>query len=478
MKSYLKKTFIELIVVSICFSCSPHISLSKSSEKRFTFFVLGDWGTKGGAQQIAVARQMIVQSKLVDLSMIATVGDNFYETGVQSIKDEHWQLSYEKVYKELTKKFPWYVSLGNHDYRGNIQAQIEYHAVNANWNMPSRPQIFPLTVASSSGYYNRTVNAVTTQKNGIEVSLTGAVLKNPKGLNWNILANYSTYKETLKQIYGDETSIYLPGPDHVFNIGDRLDGYYGYNYLRSIDGQIIQSSTGVPLTSPTGTNNKKLLGYTNPDFVWGINNQFAYKNFSFSFQFDGRVGGVIYDQVYAYATNSGNQIETTKGAYGEARLKEWQSTNNSTKTATPYFVGPGVTIVSGTPKFDASGNISNDKELSFAPNTKAVTVQTYAQSLFNNNIDEEFLTSKTYMKLREVIVGYSIPSRILDNVKFIKNASISLVGRNLLYFAQRKDFDLDQYAAGYNAASGSTLKNPGLQSATTRRYGVNLNITF
>lgn len=47
------------------------------------------------------------------------------------------------------------------------------------------PQIFPLTVASSSGYYNRTVNAVTTQKKGYEVALTGAVLKNPKGLNWN-----------------------------------------------------------------------------------------------------------------------------------------------------------------------------------------------------------------------------------------------------------------------------------------------------
>lgn len=292
------------------------------------------------------------------------------------------------------------------------------------------------------------------------------------------MANYSTYKETLKEIYAGETSIYLPGPDHVFNIGDRLDGYYGYNYLRSPDGQIIQSSTGVPLTSPTGTNNKKFLGNTNPDFVWGLNNQFSYKNLSFSFQFDGRVGGVIYDQVYAYATNSGNQIETTQGAYGEARLKEWQSTNNGTKTATPNFVGQGVTIVSGTPKFDASGNISNYKELTFAPNTKAVTVQTYTQSLFNNNIDEQFLTSKTYMKLREVIIGYSIPSRILDDVKFIKHASLSLVGRNLLYFAERKDFDLDQYGAGYNAASGSTLRNPGLQSATTRRYGVNLNITF
>lgn len=339
------------------------------------------------------------------------------------------------------------------------------------------PQIFQLPVASSSGYYSQLVNAVTTQKKGVEVSLTGSVLRNPKGLNWDVLANYSTYKETLKDIYQGEGSIYLSGPDHVFQTGDRLDGYYGYNFLRSPDGQIIQSSTGVPLTAPTGTSNKKLLGYTNPDFVWALNNKFAYKNLTFSFQFDGRVGGVIYDQVYAYAMNAGNQLETTTSAFGEARLKEWQSTSNGTQAPTPYYVGQGVMIIGGTPKFDANGYISNYKDLTFAPNTKAVTVQTYAQSLYNNNIDEYFLTSKTYVKLREVILGYSLPEKWLGN-KLIKGASFSLVGRNLLYWAERKDFDLDQYAAGYNAASGSTLRNPGLQTATTRRYGFNINLTF
>ncbi len=339
------------------------------------------------------------------------------------------------------------------------------------------PQIFPLPVASSSGYSSQVANAVTTQKQGWEVALAGSVLKNPAGFNWDVLANWSTYKETLKKIYENETSIYLVGPNHVFHNGDRLDGYYSYNFLRSPDGQIIHSSTGTPLTRPSGTSTLQFMGNTNPDYVWALNNRFSYKNFNFSFQFDGRVGGVIRDQVYAYALSSGNQVETVQGDVGAARLKEWQSTALGTKAPTPAYVGPGVAVVGGTVTFDANGNISNMSELQFAPNTKAVTVQTYVQGTYNSGIEEPYMVSKTYAKLREVIIGYTIPARILG-AGFIKAANVSLVGRNLLYFAQRKDFDLDQYAEGYSASSRTTQRNPSLQSATTRRFGVNINLTF
>ena len=355
------------------------------------------------------------------------------------------------------------------------------------------PGIFALPVAASSGFSAQIANALTTKKAGWEVALNGTVLQHPEGLSWDVLANWSTYKETLEGIYGDEQSIYLPGPDHVFSIGDRLDGYYSYNFLRSPDGQIINGTTkvtdpatgqvsyaqlGTPLTRPGGTNTKQLLGYTNPDYVWGITNRFSYKSFNFSFQVDGRVGGVIRDQVYAYALNSGNGIETVTGAVGAARLAEWQSTKLGTVAPTPAYVGPGVSV-NGTVKFDANGNITNYGELQFVPNTKAVTVQSYVQGIYNNGIEESYMVSKTFAKLREVVIGYSVPARLLE-ARFIRSASISLVGRNLLYFAERKDFDLDQYAQGFSntPTSQSTLKNPSLQSATTRSFGLNLNLGF
>jgi TonB-linked SusC/RagA family outer membrane protein len=340
-------------------------------------------------------------------------------------------------------------------------------------------QIFALPVASSSGYNSQLVNAVTTRRKGWEVALTGAVLANPTGLSWDVLANWSTYQETLKEVgYGNEQSIYLAGPNHVFNVGDRLDGYYSYDYLRSPNGQvIINGTTGIPLVRPTGTNTLQFLGNTNPDWVWSVNNRFSYHNVNFSFQFDGRVGGVIRDQVYAYALSSGNATDLVQGDLGAARLKEWQSTNLGTKAPTPAYVAPGVVVKSGAVQFDANGNIANLSSLEFSPNTKAVTVQTYAQGVYNSGIEEPYMVSKTYGKLREVIVGYTFRFSA-DRARYIKGLNVSVVGRNLLYFAARKDFDLDQYAQGFDANSLGTLKNPSLQAATVRSFGLNLNASF
>ena len=81
---------------------------------------------------------MIAQAKNLKPSFIILTGDNFYDDGVKDIYDNHWSASFENIYKELTKKYPWYVSLGNHDYRGNPQAQIDYHTVNKNWILPER----------------------------------------------------------------------------------------------------------------------------------------------------------------------------------------------------------------------------------------------------------------------------------------------------------------------------------------------------
>ncbi len=340
------------------------------------------------------------------------------------------------------------------------------------------PRIYQLPVASSSGFTSQLANAITTRRAGWEVALTGAALVNPIGLNWDVLANWSTYKETLRSVYDGESSVLLSGPNHVFNIGDRLDGYYSYNYLRSPDGQVIvNGTTGIPLARPTGTNTMQFLGNTNPDWVWSVNNRFSYKNVNFSFQFDGRVGGVIRDQVYAYAMSSGNATDLVQGALGAARLQEWQSTNLGTKSPTPAYVAPGVVVSGGTVKFDANGNISNFNELTFAPNAKAVTVQAYAQGVYNSGIEEPYMVSKTYGKLREVILGYTFKFSP-EKSRYIKGLNVSLVGRNLLYFAQRKDFDLDQYAQGFDSSTLGTLKNPSLQSATVRSFGLNLNASF
>jgi tartrate-resistant acid phosphatase type 5 len=102
------------------------------------FLVFGDWGRKGQKDQLEVAVQMGVAAQAVSAQFVISVGDNFYENGVASVDDPHWQSSFEKVYTAPALQVPWWIILGNHDYHGNCDAQIEYHKVNPHWNMPAR----------------------------------------------------------------------------------------------------------------------------------------------------------------------------------------------------------------------------------------------------------------------------------------------------------------------------------------------------
>lgn len=348
------------------------------------------------------------------------------------------------------------------------------------------PNIFQLPVSTSTTDNNQLVNGVTTLKKGFEIELVGSPLRSEHGLNWDINMNYSTYKETLKSIYGSQQFLQQNGHNYV--VGDRLDDIYGTKFVRDGSGNIIMSHSvdaqgnvtgGVPISSPGGINNNGFLGHANPDFSFGITNSFRYHDFSLSFQFDGRIGGKIYDRTYYQSMNGGTAIETATGAFGAARLAEWVSTNEGTKSATPSYVAQGVYIVSGTPKY-VNGQISNMNELTFAQNTVPVTVQGYISSGIGSNFDEYYMISRSYAKLREVTFGYSLPARLLRGT-FIKKASFSVVGRNLLYFAARKDIDLDQYASGYNASDRSLVGTNGgsdLASPTARRYGMNIHLTF
>lgn len=337
------------------------------------------------------------------------------------------------------------------------------------------PNIFQLPVSTATTFTNRLINGVTTKKDGIELELMGSVLKNPDGLNWDVNVNYSTYKETLKEIYGGEQFLQQNG--HNYKVGERLDAIYGNAFVRDANGAIVHSG-GLPLQSPGGIDNNAFLGYANPDFSFGIGNTFRYKEWSLSFQFDGRIGGKIYDYVYSQTLNGGTDLETASGAFGEARLREWQSTNMGTVAPTPSYVAPGVKIVTGTPRF-ANGQIVNMSDLTFAPNDVATTVQSYVSSGLYP-IMERFMVDRSFAKLREVTIGYSLPDRLLKK-GLIKKATFSLVGRNLLYFAAHKDIDLDQYASGYNASDrglGGVKSGGDLSSPTVRRFGFNINLTF
>ena len=112
------------------------------------FLVLGDFGRNGHYQQRAVARWMDIAMEKIDGDFIVTTGDNFYSNGVASVADPYWQSAYENIYVGPHLFENWYAILGNHDYRGNWQAQIDYSDISRRWQMPASyyAQTFQLDV--------------------------------------------------------------------------------------------------------------------------------------------------------------------------------------------------------------------------------------------------------------------------------------------------------------------------------------------
>ena len=344
------------------------------------------------------------------------------------------------------------------------------------FNNINGPGIRNYPISETTGITGFTTNAIKTQVKGFEVSLTGSPIRNANGLNWDVMLNWSTFKETYKELPSNFAS-------YQFQQGDRVDKIYSGVTAKTADGKVINDADGYPIYLPKA----QYVGNADADWSWSVYNKVNYKQLTISFQFDGKVGGVVQDRVMRKGIEGGSNIFTAIGAVGAARAAEAAAIKYDPATGkytmTPGFagtyVGEGVQIANGSSiVYDPiTGVITNLSALQFKPNASKVQfIQDYVSSFFNDF--EHTSVSKTYGKLREVVITYTLPKSIIGKNKFISKVDISLVGRNLLYFFPErfKDMDIDQYS-GRNYNSGNS-KEYDLQTPTTRSYGFNLNIVF
>ena len=109
-----------------------------SDEKALTFLAVGDWGRDGAFHQSDVAARMGETAEALSARFVISVGDNFYEDGVDGVTDPKWKTSFEDIYTAPSLQVPWYVALGNHDYHGDTQAQLDYTQISRRWRLPRR----------------------------------------------------------------------------------------------------------------------------------------------------------------------------------------------------------------------------------------------------------------------------------------------------------------------------------------------------
>lgn len=312
------------------------------------------------------------------------------------------------------------------------------------------PRIIELATSVTSGVRARQTNGLTLLRKGIELSIDGTLIQQ-KDFSWNVMVNASTNHAWLHDIDGHQTR------SGNVRVGERWDGYYVNDFQRDEKGMPIVGTNGLPAYNPYVSR----IGYSDNKFTASISNSFRYRDFSFSFLVDGRFGGLIKNVQDAKQWGSGTHPESAN----EYRLKDWE--NRDVKDYKGTVMTNGLKIVKGQLNTDQDGKIISDTR-EFAPNDISVLWQNWATNYYQSG--PITAKSRTFVKLREIVFSYNVPANLLKNSRFFRSASVSVVGRNLLYFTGKgtQNMDLDQFTS-----ASSDYQTPSVKS-----FGLNLNATF
>jgi len=303
-------------------------------------------------------------------------------------------------------------------------------------------QLFTITAPPSSGYTSYYVNGGNIQNKGIELSLS--VTPNLRNIKWTSTVNFAKNVNTVKSlINGTNFLIYsqLNNSTSYFQKivpGGSLGDFYAKKFLRNADGSYKLSTYYVNGQQQNGTTplldeQPEKIGNAFPAFLLSWGNKFTYKNFHLSFLIDGHFGGKILSLTQAMLDNAGNSVQSASD-----RDKGYVTVNGQQATDVKGF-------------YQLKGGMGGALG--------------------------EYAYSSTAVRLREISLLYSLPKEMFDNGKFIKGASIGLVGRNLFFFYKAAPIDpeiVSNNAMGQNAFLGAELYN----LPSTRNIGFSVNVNF
>lgn len=308
-------------------------------------------------------------------------------------------------------------------------------------------QILSLPLASSSGFTNQTANVGTISNKGFEALLTFSAFKRPNpGFNWSTSLNFATNNSVLEELDPRLEQVDLGGlstTSFIAREGQPIGLIYGSVPLRDPNGNIVVDVNGIPIASP----NKEVYGDTQYDYTLGIANTFSYKGVALNFTFDIRQGGLMYSRTADITRFTGNSITTIENH------------------REPFIVPNSVTQTT-----DASGNIT------YTPNTTAVDVEHMDDYYRADALSRATVFDKSFIKLREVVLSYSLPSEYLER-SVIKGITFSLIGRNLAVWTPRSnqyiDPEVSTFGTDLQGQFGEFSANP-----STRSMGFSIRANF
>ncbi|MDA8692505.1 TonB-dependent receptor [Saprospiraceae bacterium] len=303
-------------------------------------------------------------------------------------------------------------------------------------------------------------NVGSINNNGIELSLTSNNV-NKNGFRWITTVNFARNRNEVVELSGGTEIIGSGAPGYfsgattyILREGDPIGLFYGLDYQGVYQGGAIPEGTalgavsfdadgnpipGEPLFAEVADeegnfngiiddNDRQAIGDPNPDFTYGLNNTFTYKSFDINIFFQGAVGGDIYNLTAIQLFNGDSNGLTDV-------LDSWTPQNTDTDI----------------PRAAIRGRERSSR----------------------------FVEDGSYLRLKNVAIGYSLPSRLMENVGF-SSARVSLSAQNLLTFTNYSGLDPEVSYFGSGGESrgddniivGHDFGNyPNLQSIT---FGLNL----
>jgi TonB-linked SusC/RagA family outer membrane protein len=318
--------------------------------------------------------------------------------------------------------------------------------------------ITPLKVSFATGYQYKYLNAGEMENKGIELSLTGTPVR-MIDFKWDVRLNWTMNRNQVISLA--EGLDVLPindglqgGVTIVARVGEPYGAIQGTNWdIDPVTGKRIIRSNGYYQLTPTSD---IVIGNINPDWNAGLTNAFSYKSLTFSFLIDWQQGGSIFslDQWYGQGT----------GLYPESA-----GTNDLGNPVRDPVIGDAET------GYDpASGGLVLDGVMEDGTtNIIRVEGSDYRVWGWARNPNAKFVYDASYVKLREVVLSYSLPRKLMEKT-FIYGASVSFVGSNLWII--HKNLPYADPEAGQS--SGNTQ---GWQSGVmpaTRNFGLTLDLQF
>jgi TonB-linked SusC/RagA family outer membrane protein len=346
----------------------------------------------------------------------------------------------------------------------NDRIRLDVSAYNTN----SVNQIISVDVSPTTGYGQKLINGGTINNKGLEVQL-GLTPVKLKDFSWDINVNYSRNKSKVVSLDKENRlQSYILGSDGTVQIlaavGQPYGTIFGNAYQRDASGQVVVAADGTPVIDP----NKKYLGKYTPDWLGSISNSFTYKGINLSVLIDAHIGGSIYSGTNSTGTYTGVLASTLPGrGAANGGLSYYLPGNSSAATTVPFS---GATGPNGEVVYH-DGIIFNGVKADGSKNSTILSAQSYYKAI--TNADEPFVYSASYVKLREVKLGYTVPQKWAKSIGF-QAASFAVVGRNLLIIHKNAP-NIDPETA-FNTGNGQGLED--LTLPTVRNIGFNINLKF